>query len=78
MCILLYSIPSGAVVLLCFLAILGYAYFWFGTIWEIANYQFEGKYTRAFWLFFTIISGFLGMILYYLIGRSSRLQKLIV
>lgn len=72
----LFSLPSGLWLVFIFLAIFAYAYIWFGTIWEIANYSFKGKYTRPFWLFFTIITGLIGMLLYYLLGRGDRLQKL--
>jgi hypothetical protein len=72
----LLALTSGLWLFFISLAVFVYAYFWFSTIWEIANYSFKGKYKRPFWLFFTIITGMIGMLLYYLLGRSDRLQKL--
>ncbi|MEX1203163.1 MAG: hypothetical protein WEA59_07965 [Ferruginibacter sp.] len=72
----LIAMPQGIWLFLFILLVIGYVYIWFSTILETANHAYKGKNTRVFWLFFTILTGFVGILLYLLLGKSDRLQKL--
>jgi len=72
----LFVMPVGIWLFTFILLVIVYVYIWFSTILEIANHAYKGKNTRVFWLFFTLLTGFLGILLYLILGKSARLQKL--
>ena len=72
---LLFSMPGTAEIGIIALVILG-AVFWLKMIIEIATNEFENKAAKISWLLIAIFLGFIGALIYYFVGRDSRIQKI--
>ena len=74
---LLIALPGGteffllAVVL--FGVVLFSVFFWIKCIVEIAKSEFKQKDQQIIWLLVTILMEFVGALIYYFAGRSSRI-----
>ena len=71
----LLSMPAGAewlLVILVLSTILVFAGFWIYTIVDVIRSKFNDDTTKIVWLLVVILLGFLGSIIYWVIGRPKR------
>lgn len=72
---LLLSMPGGAewiLILVVIALLLTYLSFWVYTIVDVAKSKFNDDITKIVWLLVVILLGFLGSIIYWIVGRSSK------
>ena len=69
---LLIALPGGTEFLLIAVVLFG-LFFWIKCIVEIAKSEFKQKDQKIIWLLVTILMGFVGALIYYFAGRSSRI-----
>lgn len=69
----LFSMPAGLewLVLLFGLASI---IFWIVAIIDVVRSKFQDETTKIIWLLVVILIGFLGAIIYWIFGRSGRVQ----
>ena len=72
---LLLTMPVGAewlLVILVFSTVLAFAGFWIYTILDVIKNKFVDESTKIVWLLVVILLGFLGAIIYWVVGRSNK------
>ncbi|RYF79996.1 MAG: hypothetical protein EOO03_17705 [Chitinophagaceae bacterium] len=55
------------------IAVTGFV-FWVKMIIEIAQSEFKSRDAKIVWLLITLLLGFVGALIYYFVGRESRIQ----
>lgn len=73
----LLSMPAGAewlLVILVLSTILVFAGFWIYSIVDVVKSKFNDESTKIVWLLVVILLGFLGSIIYWVLGRSSKVN----
>ncbi len=74
---LLLSMPGGAewiLILIALVVVLTSVGFWVYTIVDVAKSKFNDDITKIVWLLVVILLGFLGSIIYWIVGRSSKVN----
>ncbi len=72
---LLLSMPAGAewlLVILVLATVLAFAGFWIYTVVDVVKSKFDDDSTKIVWLLVVILLGFLGSIIYWVVGRPKR------
>ena len=69
---LLVTLHGGTEFLLIAVVLFG-VFFWIKCIVEIVKSEFKQKDQQIIWLLVTILMGFVGALIYYFAGRSSRI-----
>ena len=69
----LLAMPGATEWVIIAIVIGGLSFFWVKCIVEIAKSDFQPSSQKVVWLLVTILLGFVGALIYYFAGRSTRI-----